>query len=182
VVRALLAARARETWIAAGGTDEGWSVYRPEAAAAEAQWRAVGKQMPDFALEDTGGHPVRLGDLAGKTVFINVWATWCGPCQGELPWVQRLYEAMKDRRDVLVLTFNVDENPGILARYMQEHGLSFPVVLAQEFVNGVMKVEAIPRNWIVDGAGVLRFERSAGFDWSFVSDTVAAMEQAKRRQ
>ena len=86
-----------------------------------------------------------------------------------------LYEATKDRRDVVVLTFNVDENPGILARYMQEHALSFPVVLAQEFVNGTMKVESIPLNWIVDFAGVLRFERSAGFDESFVKDTLAAM-------
>ena len=173
--RARLAALARETWTAAGGTDEGWAVYRPEAAAAEAQWRPIGRPMPAFALQDTGGRPVRLADLAGKTVFINVWATWCGPCQGELPWVQRLYEATKDRRDVVVLTFNVDENPGILARYMQEHGLSFPVVLAQEFVNGTMKVESIPLNWIVDVAGVLRFERSAGFDESFVKDTLAAM-------
>jgi thiol-disulfide isomerase/thioredoxin len=35
--------------------------------------------MPDFALQDSAGHPVRLADLGGKKVFINVWATWCGP-------------------------------------------------------------------------------------------------------
>jgi thiol-disulfide isomerase/thioredoxin len=137
--------------------------------------------MPDFSLQDTAGHPVRLADLAGKTVFINVWATWCGPCQGELPWVQRLLEAVKDRRDVVVLTFNVDEDPGLIAQYMHEHKFNFPVVLAHSYVDDVMKVELIPKNWIVDGAGMLRFERQAGFDDTFVKDTMETVAHAAVR-
>lgn len=124
---------------------------------------------------------MRLAEFAGKTVFINVWATWCGPCQGELPWVQRLYDSVKDRRDLVVLTFNVDENPGVISQYMREHSFSFPVVLAHDYIDTEMKVEAIPRNWIVDPRGVLRFERQAGFDETFVKDTVAAMARASSR-
>jgi hypothetical protein len=89
--------------------------------------------------------------------------------------VQRLYEALKDRKDIAVLTFNIDENPGLIGSYMREHNLTFPVILAAEYVNSAMKVETIPRNWIVDAQGVLRFERQAGFDDTFVKDTLEAL-------
>jgi thiol-disulfide isomerase/thioredoxin len=175
--RARLAYLARQEWTLAGGSEDGWQAYDPDAgsAAASTQWVAVGSKLPDFTLEDSAGHPVRLSDLRGKKVFINVWATWCGPCQGELPWVQRLYEALKDRKDIAVLTFNIDENPGLIDSYMREHNLNFPVILAAEYVNSAMKVETIPRNWIIDAQGVLRFERQAGFDETFVRDTIDAI-------
>jgi thiol-disulfide isomerase/thioredoxin len=179
--RTRLAAAARIMWQAIGGTDEGWAAYRPGVAVSGAeQWTSVGRAMPPFALEDISGHRISLADLAGKTVFINVWATWCGPCQGELPWVQRLYDAVKDRRDLVVLTFNSDENPGLVGQYMREHNFTFPVLLARAFIEDTMKVEFIPRNWIVDTAGVLRFERQAGFDETFIKDTMEALARAAR--
>jgi thiol-disulfide isomerase/thioredoxin len=174
-----LVALSEAAWVALGGTSEGLSAYRLESAASS-QWTTIGRKMPDFALQDTAGRSIRLGDLAGKTVFINVWATWCGPCQGELPWVERLYQAAKDRKDVVVLTFNVDDNPGIVAQYAQEHQYHFPVVLARSFVDDVMKVEGIPRNWIIDPAGMLRLERQAGFNDSFVKDALDTMAQASK--
>ncbi len=179
--RSRLAALAEEAWRKLGGTPEGWQAYNPDTIAgkSDAQWKEVGRTMPAFTLEDMSGQPVRSTDVRGKTVFINVWATWCGPCQGELPWVQKLYEAMKESRDVAILTFNVDENPGAVAPYLREHGFHFPVVLAKEYVDNTMKVEAIPRNWIVDSAGVLRWERQAGFDETFVRDSIAAIARAK---
>jgi thiol-disulfide isomerase/thioredoxin len=181
--RSRLAYLAHQQWIASGGTEDGWLAYNPDAmsAASLPQWVAVGRKMPDFTLEDSAGHAIRLSDLNGKKVFINVWATWCGPCQGELPWVQRLYEALKDRTDTAVLTFNIDENPGLIGAYMREHNLTFPVILAAEYVNSTMHVETIPRNWIIDGQGVLRFERQAGFDDTFVKDTIEALARITER-
>ncbi len=179
--RSRFAGLAGDVWRKMGGSSEGWQAYNVDQlpSQSDAPWRPVGTRMPDFTLEDTGGHPVRAADLRGKTIFINVWATWCGPCQGELPWVQKLFDSMKGRSDVAVLTFNVDENPGVIARYMREHGFTFPVVLAQEYIGSAMKVEAIPRNWIVDAAGVLRFERQAGFDDTFVKDSAEALLRAR---
>jgi len=179
--RSQLMAQAEKAWKKLGGTADGWLAYNPDAVPgqAEAKWREVGAKMPAFSLEDSAGRPVRAADFNGKTIFINVWATWCGPCQGELPWVQKLYDTMKDRTDVAVLTFNIDENPGLIAQYMQEHSFTFPVILAHVFVDSTMKVEAIPRNWIVDRQGTLRFERQAGFDETFVKDTVEAIARVK---
>ncbi|SPE33907.1 hypothetical protein SBA3_2070020 [Candidatus Sulfopaludibacter sp. SbA3] len=181
VGRGRFAALAEKAWSKLGGTADAWLAYNPDAAGSQpqAQWRDVHGPMPEFSLEDSAGRPVRAADFHGKTVFINVWATWCGPCQGELPWVQRLYDAVKDHRDVAILTFNVDENPGVIAQFMKEHGFTFPVVLAHDYIDNTMKVDAIPRNWIVDGEGTLRFERQAGFDETFLKDTMEAMARAK---
>jgi thiol-disulfide isomerase/thioredoxin len=180
--RSRLAFLAHREWTLAGGTEDGWQAYNPDATSNSLpQWITVGRKMPDFNLEDSAGRPVRLADLSGRKVFINVWATWCGPCQGELPWVQRLYDALKDRKDIAVLTFNIDENPGLIGSYMREHNLTFPVILAEDYVNSTMKVETIPRNWIIDAQGVLRFERQAGFDDIFVKDTIEAIGRIEGR-
>ena len=180
--RSRLAFLAHREWVRAGGTEDGWRAYDPDTLSNSLpQWAAIDRKMPDFALEDSAGHPVRLTDLNGRKVFINVWATWCGPCQGELPWVQRLYEALKGRKDVAVLTFNIDENPGLIGSYMREHKLTFPVILAADYVNSTMKVETIPRNWLIDAQGVLRLERQAGFDDTFVKDTIEAIRAMDAR-
>jgi cytochrome c-type biogenesis protein len=67
--------------------------------------------MPSFELADLSGKIWKLKTVQGRSVLINVWATWCGPCNAELPHLQKLYEALKDRPDLQILTFNVDEAP-----------------------------------------------------------------------
>lgn len=174
--RAELEAEARRVWTALGGSAEGLAALGG-AAAQPSRWTADGAKMPGFSLQDMDGRTVRLEDLAGKTVFINVWATWCGPCQAELPYVQRIYDTLKERSGVRVLSFNIDDNPGVVSQFMKQHDFTFPAVLAREFVDEQMHVEAIPRNWIVDGRGVLRLERQAGADDTFVSDVLAAIDR-----
>jgi hypothetical protein len=79
------------------------------------------------------------------------------------------------------LTFNIDENPGIVTQYMTQRGFTFPVALAREFVDARMRVESIPRNWLVDGKGMLRLERQVGADESFVDDVLAAIARVSGR-
>ncbi|MGH9838861.1 MAG: redoxin family protein [Blastocatellia bacterium] len=164
-----LAAGAESLWKELGGTDEGWKAYlaRNEASkgameAAEAGgWDAKGAALPDFALTDLGGRKWQLADLKGKVAFINFWATWCGPCVMELPYVQKLHEQMKDNKDVLVLTFNTDDELGLVEPFMKDKKYSFTVIPAQEYAQG-QNVYSIPRNWVVGADGVLQFE-SIGF-------------------
>jgi hypothetical protein len=72
-----------------------------------------------------------------------------------------------------VLTLNIDDNPGVIEGYMKQHGFTFPVIAAREYVEGQLKVDGIPRNWIVDAGGILRVERLAGVSESFVQDVLA---------
>lgn len=66
-----------------------------------------GKKAMDFAFEDKEGNTVRLSDFLGKYVLIDVWATWCGPCKQQFPFMQKLEEAFKDE-DIVFLSLSID--------------------------------------------------------------------------
>jgi thiol-disulfide isomerase/thioredoxin len=160
-----LADNAQRLWKELGGTDEGWSAYlaRGEASkgatevAEAATWDSKNQALPDFALTDLKGKAWKLADLKGKVAFINLWATWCGPCKMELPYVQKLSDQMKDRKDVLILTLNIDEEIGLVEPFMKENKYSFTVIPAQAYAEG-LSVYSIPRNWVVSVDGVLTLE------------------------
>ncbi|MBO0857835.1 MAG: redoxin family protein [Chloracidobacterium sp.] len=160
-----LADNAQRLWKELGGTDEGWNAYlaRNEAskgateATEAATWDSKNQSLPDFALTDMQGKTWKLADLKGKVAFINLWATWCGPCKMELPYVQKLSDQMKDRKDALVLTLNIDDEIGLVDPFMKENKYSFTVIPAQAYAEG-LGVNSIPRNWVVSVDGTLTFE------------------------
>ncbi len=171
-----VAGKAQKLWKELGGTDEGWANWAKRGASANTITEAVGglweqknKALPDFELSDLGGRTWRLADLKGKVAFINIWATWCGPCQQELPYVQKLHERLKDRRDVVVMTLNVDQEIGLVEPYVKERKFTFPVLPAYPYVEGVLSSISIPRNWVVDSKGTLHMEQvgfgSEGDQW-----------------
>jgi thiol-disulfide isomerase/thioredoxin len=151
-------------WKELGGTDQGWRAYlarvdsksKPEAAEV-ATWDTKNTALAAFDLMDLEGRKWSLADLKGKVAFINFWATWCGPCRRELPYVQKLREQMKDRKDVLVLTLNIDEEVGMVEPYMKENKYTFPVLLGQAYADA-QGVTSIPRNWVVTVDGKVMFE------------------------
>ena len=67
--------------------------------------------------------------------------------------MQRLYDEVKDRSDIEILTFNVDQEIGSVAPYVKKAGYTFPVLLAKDFVYPLVASESIPRNWIVSAEG-----------------------------
>jgi thiol-disulfide isomerase/thioredoxin len=157
---------AQRLWKELGGTEQGWQAYlaRNEASksmtevVAAATWDAKNTPLPDFELVDLQGRKWKLADLKGKTAFINLWATWCGPCLRELPYVQKLSEQMKENKDVLILTLNIDEELGLVEPFMKQNKYNFPVILGQAYAQGTMGVYSIPRNWVVSVDGKLTFE------------------------
>lgn len=160
---------AQRLWKELGGTEQGWQAYlarneatkKPAVAAETAAWEAKNTLLPDFELTDLQGRKWKLADLKGKTAFINLWATWCSPCRLELPYVQKLAEQMKDSKDVLVLTLNIDEELGLVEPFMKENKYSFTVLPAQAYVHN-LGAFSIPRNWLISTDGKLTYE-SIGF-------------------
>jgi thiol-disulfide isomerase/thioredoxin len=153
---------ARALWQQLGGTETAWNMWsKPPAAkiqtVEESGWQKPTKPMPAFELADLSGKTWRLKDLAGRAVLINVWATWCGPCQRELPHVEKLYEKVKERSDLQILTLTIDEDLGAVAPFMKEKGYTFPVLPASSFVTGLLDMVAIPQNWIVDARSEWRW-------------------------
>lgn len=153
----------QRVWKELGGTDQGWRAYlarvdskKPESAEVSS-WNTKNTAMAEFDLTDLDGRKWSLTDLKGKVALINLWATWCGPCRQELPYVQKLREQMKDRKDVVVLTLNIDEEVGLVQPFMKENKYTFPVLLGQSYADA-QGINSIPRNWVVAVDGKVMFE------------------------
>lgn len=144
-------------WKELGGTDSGNDAWLAATAgakiAADGGWERVSKDLPDAKLVDLNGKTWTLSELKGKTVLINVWASWCGPCRGEHPYLQALYDKVKDRTDIAVVSMSIDESIGDVEPYMKEKKYSFPVLLASRYVNDVAPAFGVPQNWIVGADG-----------------------------
>jgi tetratricopeptide (TPR) repeat protein len=125
--------------------------------AGEIRWVEPHKPLPAFTLRALDGKTWKLADLNGKVVVIDLWATWCVPCRAELPEFQKLYEQWKDRPDVAVISFNVDDDPAVIAPYVAENHYTFPVLRANALVDGYLSVAFIPQTWFLDAQGQLRW-------------------------
>jgi thiol-disulfide isomerase/thioredoxin len=161
---------ARQLWRSLGGTEEGWQAWIEQRAptttsAGEANWTKQDKPLPEFALADLEGRTWRLADLKGKVTFVNVWATSCGPCRAELPFVEKLYQQMKEAQDVLVLTLNTDQNPAVIEPFLRQNKYTFPVLPALSYLEHMDSALVVPQNWVVDRNGVLR-SKSEGYGYN----------------
>jgi hypothetical protein len=99
-----------------------------------------------------------------------------------LPRLQKLIDQYKNRSDVQFISFNADENPGLIAPFLKEHQLAFTVIPASSFVWQTLKVLGIPSNWIVDPEGVVRL-KGMGYDatekWvTGMKDAIAKVQAA----
>jgi thiol-disulfide isomerase/thioredoxin len=150
-------------WKQMGGTQEGLGLpsgKKKIAESSEGGWAHSKSTLPSFSLKDFDGKSWSLTKLDGKALLINVWATWCGPCVAEHPEFQKLYDKLRDRSDIAILSFNVDEDISRVAPYMTKHHYSFPVISAGDLVNSVKPSLAIPQNWLVSPEGKLEWEQT----------------------
>jgi len=113
---------------------------------AEGRWEKPKKQIPSLELADLSGKTWKLKTLEGRTVLINLWATWCGPCNAELPLLEKLYETVKDRPDIQILSFNVDQDLGLVEPFMKEKGYKFPMLPAYSLTQDLLDTVGIPQN------------------------------------
>jgi thiol-disulfide isomerase/thioredoxin len=114
-----------------------------------------GSEAPDFSLERLGGGKTSLSSLQGKVVFVNFWATWCGPCRIEMPSMERLYNQMsKDHFEILAVDLREAEET--VAQFAKDLNLSFPVLLDSQGTTGaIYVVQSIPTTFLVNKEGHL---------------------------
>jgi peroxiredoxin len=117
---------------------------------------AVGNPAPDFSLDDLSGERIHLADLRGKVVLINFWATWCGPCRLEMPALQ--VRAERFAPQMAVLAVNFDEPADQVQAFVDELGLTFPVLLDPGAeVQDLYRVRGYPTTYLVDSEGTVQF-------------------------
>lgn len=112
--------------------------------------------MPDFTVLDRDGNPVKLSDLRGKPVILNFWASWCGPCQSEMPDFQKAYETYGD--DVHFMIVNVTdgsrETVETARAYVDGQGYTFPIYFDTTLEAAILYgASAIPLSVFMDAEG-----------------------------
>ena len=134
---------------------------------------------PDFtlALALGDGESLALSDLRGKVVFLNFWATWCGPCRYEMPSMEALYNRLKDR-GLEIVAVNCMEGEPLVSRFMRDYNLSFPAVLDLDgSVSTIYGINAIPTTFLLnrDGDVVLRLVGSIDWDTPEIHRAIEAL-------
>jgi thiol-disulfide isomerase/thioredoxin len=104
--------------------------------------------FPDLEMAGADGVSIRLSQLKGNVILLNVCATWCGPCRMELPIVQRMYDKYSDRNFV-VLAVNVDADRNRIQPFMKRYNISLPIYYASPEDAGQMTAMGIPSTFIL---------------------------------
>ena len=108
-------------------------------------------KAPNFYLEDLKGKKLELKNFEGKVVFLNFWATWCGPCKEEMPSMETLYQQFKEK-DFIFLSISVDyEGRKPIKEFIEKKRYTFPVLLDPKCnVLDLYEVRRIPTTIIID--------------------------------
>ncbi|MFC0774606.1 TlpA family protein disulfide reductase [Terrimonas alba] len=117
--------------------------------------------IPSFKMFDLQGNPVNLADLKGKKVFVNIWASWCGPCRAEMPSIEKLYGKVDKSKAAFVL-LSLDQNPENGVRFAQKARLSVPVYFPGENLPALFNVQSIPTTFIFDEKGKMTHRINGG--------------------
>ncbi len=133
-------------FFAGAGRGESATYYAPE----------PGKHAPLFTLKDTQGTNVSLSDFKGKVVLINFWSIWCGPCKAEMPSLNNLYKALKDK-GFAVLAISTDSSEKAVRSFVAERRIFFPVLMDkdQTVYSDKYAVLGLPMSFLIDRNGVV---------------------------
>jgi peroxiredoxin len=127
-------------------------------AAAPSFCDAQAKPAPlDVTLKDMNGKDIRLADYKGQVIFLNFWATWCGPCKVEIPHFVELQEKYRDR-GVIFLGLSVDDPVEKLRPFAEQYKMNYPVLIGldredvQDAFGGLL---GVPVTFIIDRSGTI---------------------------
>lgn len=138
----------------------GWIYNSRLGNQAAAQAPAVAQKgftAPDFELQTLDGNKVRLSSLKGHAVVVNLWASWCGPCQEEMPDLQTVYAEYKAKGvEVLAVNMTLQDSPLSAAKFATAHQLTFPILLDTDGgVQRSYRVQALPTSFFIGADGVI---------------------------
>ena len=109
---------------------------------------------PDFTLEGLDGKSVHLSDLRGKAVLLNFWATWCGPCKIETPWLVELQKQYGSQGLQVIGVAMDDSGKDEIAKFAKDMGVNYPVLLGKEAVGDEYGgVPALPETFFIGRDG-----------------------------
>lgn len=122
---------------------------------------------PDFNLVTLDNKKLSLKDFKGKYIFLNFWATWCGPCIDEMPSMEKLYQKFKSKKNFIMLAVSIDKGSAeVVKRFVTENKLTFTILLDKNSeVAGSYGVMGIPSTYLIDQHGFVTNRAVGARDW-----------------
>jgi peroxiredoxin len=144
----------------------------------------AGRMAADFKLQDLHGNTISLSSLRGKVVFLNVWATWCGPCREEMPAIESLYEEFSNDKNFKVVAVSQDTmGSRAVLPYVKKSGIKFTVLLdPSNQVGEAYDVSGIPETFIIGRDGRIVAHHVGPYDWSSSEMREALEELIKSKE
>ena len=121
--------------------------------------------LPSFSVKDINGNVVNLQNFKGKKIFVNLWASWCGPCKREMPSIEKLYQSI-DTSKVKFLLVSFDDQFEMAKKYVSAKKLKLPIYYPAENPPSLFNVQGIPATFIFNESGELvkKIEGSENYD------------------
>ncbi len=112
---------------------------------------------PDFELKTLSGETVKLSNLRGQAVLINLWATWCPPCRAEMQSIEKMYQEYKGRGfTVLAVNMTHQDDPSAVLPFATKLGLTFPILLDESgTVAHAYQLQSLPSSFFIRRDGVI---------------------------
>ncbi|MGB6201024.1 MAG: TlpA disulfide reductase family protein, partial [Candidatus Acidiferrales bacterium] len=142
--------------VAAAARVQGTAAGSPNAAT------LIGMAAPDFTLADTSGKPVTLSTLRGNVVIVDFWASWCPPCQAQMPDLEKMHRELASQ-GLVVLGLDVGEDSARIARFAKQKDYTFKLLLgAEPDITEKYFVDGYPTTFLVDRQGRIAFRTMGG--------------------
>ncbi|WP_031496939.1 TlpA family protein disulfide reductase [Bryobacter aggregatus] len=134
-----------------------------------------------FTLQDLSGEKVSLEDYRGRTLILSMWATWCGPCAAELMAFSAEFDRYRADPTVAFLAISVDSDKEAVPVAAKERGYRFPILLSDGSIDEFYQTDAIPKLYVIDGAGQIRFQVDGYLADGDFQQKIAWMLEAARK-
>ncbi len=135
----------------------------------------VGEAAPEFSLPAASGKPIALDSLRGQVVYVDFWASWCGPCRRSFPWMNDIQQRYGDR-GFTVVAVNVDKKRADADRFLQANPARFVVVYDPDGKAPLAyAVAGMPSSYLIDRSG-----KVAAVEAGFLDERTAAREDTIR--
>lgn len=146
----------------------------------ESALEIVGSAASDFKLPLRDGGEFALSEHRGKTVVLSFWASWCTPCQRELP---ALADFAKEHKDLVVIAVNVDREREDAESFLSRVSFALPIAFDNEALAlGAFDVTSMPTMFVVDPIGVVRFRKSGFSPEKGFTELMGALDEMKNRK
>ncbi|MBT1705362.1 TlpA family protein disulfide reductase [Chryseosolibacter indicus] len=135
----------------------------------------------NFELRDLKGNIIEATTLKDKVVFINLWATWCGPCRAEMPSIQELYNKV-DSSKILFVMLSLDKPQNIekVKQFVADKEFTFPVYMPNGSLPKQLNVSSIPTTFVIGKDGKIKMQKTGVASYNtpkfekFINDLTAA--------